>query len=57
MAGITFNTAHQREHVRAQLDAILAALHEVLDTFVSNRMRRAATEAEYAHLPQQVGPQ
>ncbi len=57
MAGITFNTAHQRGHVRAQLDAILAALHEVLDTFVSNRMRRAATEAGSARLPQQPSPQ
>ncbi len=48
MAAITFNAAHQREHVREQLIPVLSALREMLDAFVSNRMRRAAAEAEYA---------
>ena len=48
MAAITFNTAYQKQHVRAQLDTILAACREMLDAFVSNRMQRAAAEAEYA---------
>ena len=47
MATITFNTAHRKAHVREQLDAVLAAFREMLDAFVSNRMRRAAAEAEY----------
>lgn len=52
MAAITFNTAYQKQHVRAQLDTILAACREMLDAFVSNRMRRAAAEAEHARLRQ-----
>jgi hypothetical protein len=48
MGAITFYTAYQQPHVRAQLDAILATFRELLDAFVSNRMRRAAAEAEYA---------
>jgi hypothetical protein len=48
MAAIAFNAAHQREHVREQLETILAVLREMLDAFVSNRMRQAAAEAEYA---------
>ena len=43
MAAITFNAAHQREHVREQLTTVL---REMLDAFVSNRMRHAAAEAE-----------
>ena len=46
MAAITFNAAHQKEHVREQLKPALAAFREMLDTFVSNQMRRAAAEAE-----------
>ena len=48
MAAITFNAAHQREHVREQLTIVLTALREMLDAFVSNQMRRAAADAEYA---------
>lgn len=45
MAAITFKAAHQREHVWEQLTPVLTALREMLDAFVSNRMRRAAAEA------------
>jgi len=45
MAAITFNTAHRQEQVREQLKGVLAACREMLDAFVSNRMRRAAAEA------------
>jgi len=48
MAAITFNTAHQKEQVRKQLETALAAYREMLDTFVSNQMRQAAAEAEHA---------
>ncbi len=54
MAAITFNAAHQREHVREQFKNVLTALRALLDAFVNNRMRRAAAEAGYArprHLP------
>jgi hypothetical protein len=45
MAAITFNSAHQRKRVREQLKTVLIAFREMLDAFVSNRMRRAAAEA------------
>ena len=48
MAAITFNTAHQKQQVRKQIEAALAAYREMLDTFVSNQMRQAAAEAEHA---------
>src|ERR1019366_6258207 len=44
MAAITFNAAHQKVHSREQLKTALAAFREILDAFVSNRMRRAAAE-------------
>jgi len=47
MAAITFNAAHQKVHIREQLKTVLAAFREMLDVFVSNRMRRAAAEAEH----------
>jgi hypothetical protein len=47
MAAITFNTAHRKALAREQLDAAIAVCRELLDAFVSNRMRRAAAEAEY----------
>ena len=47
MATITFGTMHQAEPVRGQLRTVLAAFREMLDAFVSNRMRRAAAEAVY----------
>ena len=46
MAAITLNTAHQKEQVREQLKIVLGAFREMLDAFVSNRMRQAAAEAE-----------
>ena len=57
MAAITFNTAHQKEHVREQLKTVLAAFREMLDAFVSNRMRRAAAEAEHVRPRQPLGTQ
>jgi hypothetical protein len=59
MAAITFHTAHPKEKVREQLKNILAAFRETLDAFASNRMRRAAAEAEYAgagHIPEIRSP-
>jgi len=47
MAATTFTTSFRKEHVREQLDTVLNAFREILDTFVSNRMRRAAAEAEH----------
>jgi hypothetical protein len=54
MAAITFNATHRRAHVREQLTATLSAFREALDAFVSDRMRRAAAEAEHAR-PRQPG--
>ncbi len=48
MAAITFNSTHQKRYVRDQLKIALAAFREMLDAFVSNRMRQAAAEAEQA---------
>ena len=47
MAAITFNAAHQKVHIGEQLKTALAAFREILDAFVSNRMRRVAAEAEH----------
>jgi vancomycin permeability regulator SanA len=54
MAAIAFNTVNQATHVREQLKTVLAAFRAMLDAFVSNRMRRAAAEAEHIRprLPQ-----
>ncbi len=46
MTAITFNTAHQAEHLRQRLKVALAAFREMLDIFVSNQMRRTVAEAE-----------
>ena len=48
MAAITFNTENRKEQLRKQIETVLAAYREMLDTFVSNRMRQAATAAERA---------
>jgi hypothetical protein len=45
MAAITFNAARQKLHIQGQLKTVLAAFREMLDAFVSNRMRRAVAEA------------
>ena len=55
MAAITFNAAHQKEQVRKQIEAALAAYREMLDAFVSNQMRQAAAEAEHARPRQTSG--
>ena len=55
MAAITFTTAHQKEQVREPLKTALAAFHEMLDAFVSNRMRRAAAEAAHVRPRQPLG--
>ena len=64
MTAITLNSSHQAGHVRQGLETVLAALREMLDAFVSNRMRKAAAEAEQVrsrrlqdvHTPS-IGPQ
>src|SRR5471030_2648026 len=48
MTAITLNTAHQSEYIRQKLGTALTALHDMLDSFVSNRMQKAAAEAERA---------
>ena len=53
MAATPFNAAHQKEHARKQLKTALAAYREMLDAFVSNRMRQTVAAAEHA-LPHQV---
>ena len=47
MAATTFNAPHWKGHVREQLGSVLHAFREMLDAFVSNRMQRAAAEAEH----------
>jgi hypothetical protein len=42
-----FYAAHRKGHVREQFGGVVTALREMLDAFVSNRMRRAAAEAEH----------
>lgn len=48
MAAITFDTAHQAEHVWERLQSVGESLHEMLDAFVSYRMRLTAPAAEHA---------
>ena len=55
MAAITFNPVHRAEHIRGRLKTVLAVLREMLDAFVSNRMRRAAAEAGHARPRQHLG--
>ncbi|MBX9646110.1 MAG: hypothetical protein K2X57_03520 [Xanthobacteraceae bacterium] len=52
MAAITFNSLNQAQQVRERLQAVLIVLSEVLDRFVSYRMRLVAAAAEHAR-PQQ----
>jgi hypothetical protein len=46
MTAIAFNTTHQADRIRQWLETSAAAWREMLDVFVSNRMRQAAAEAE-----------
>lgn len=48
MAAIAFNAAHQPGYIRGRLETVLTILREMLDAFVSHRMRLAATAAERA---------
>jgi hypothetical protein len=50
MAAVTFNAMPRTEHVRSPFKPVRAAFSEMLDAFVSNRMRRAAAETKH------VGP-
>ena len=52
MAAITLDSALQKQQARKQLETALAAYREMLDTFVSNQMRKAAAAAE----AEQAGP-
>ena len=45
MAEVPFYTADPEERVREQVEAAVAAYHDMLDTFVSSRARTAAAEA------------
>jgi hypothetical protein len=44
MAAMTFDTAHQ---AGGRFETVLTALREMLDVFVSYRMRLAAAEVEH----------
>jgi hypothetical protein len=48
MAAMTFDAVHQAEQVRAQLEAALASLRQMLDAFVSYRMRLVVAAAEHS---------
>lgn len=48
MAAITFNTTHQPENVWDRLQIVGASLREMLDAFVSFRMRLAVEAAGQA---------
>ena len=52
MAAITFSAAHRAGHGREHLKTVLTAFREMLDAFVSNRMRQAAAKAEHARARQ-----
>jgi hypothetical protein len=47
MPTTTFSAVHQVGQVREQLKTALTAFRTMLDAFVSNRMRRAAAEAQH----------
>ena len=47
MAAIAFDTAHQAEHIPGRLKAVLAILREMLDAFVSYRIRLATAKDEH----------
>ncbi|THD71463.1 MAG: hypothetical protein E7813_05475 [Bradyrhizobium sp.] len=48
MAAITFNTEARKEQIRNRIQTAFATYREMLDTFVSNRVRQAAAAAERA---------
>lgn len=53
MAAITFNTAQRVGQLQGRFETALTNLREMLDAFVSHRMRLAAAAAERAR-PRQV---
>ena len=55
MAAITLNAAHRKQPVREQFQTVLAAFRDILDAFVSNRMRQAAAEAGHIRPPLPLG--
>ena len=52
MAAIAFNTA---QRAAGRLEAVLTAVREKIDAFVSDQMRQAAAEAEPARTPTNRG--
>jgi hypothetical protein len=50
MAATAFDAARRKESVREPLEPARSVLREMLDAFVSYRMRSAASAAE--HIPQ-----
>jgi hypothetical protein len=46
MAANPFDAAHRKEQAQAQLKAALSAYSKMLDTYVHNRVPRAAAEAD-----------
>jgi len=58
MAATAFNTAHPAEPVRGRRQAVLAALRQMLDAFVSYRMRLAVAKARLVRprQPQDTSP-
>jgi hypothetical protein len=55
MAATDFNASHQKVRIQEQLKTVLAAFPEMLDAFLSNRMRRAVAKAERIR-PRQCSP-
>ena len=55
MAAITFNSAHRAEHIGGRLKPALTVLREMLDAYVSHRIRLAALEAEHVRPRQPPG--
>jgi hypothetical protein len=47
MAAIAFSSTHRAGHIGARLKAALTVLREMLDAYVSHRVRLAALEAEH----------
>jgi len=46
MAANPFDAAHRKEQAQAQLKAALSAYSKMLDTYVHNRVPKAAAEAD-----------
>jgi hypothetical protein len=55
MAAITFNSAHRAQHIGRRLKPALTVLRQMLDAYVSHRMRLAASEAEHIRPRQPPG--